>query len=234
MILDDDPSIHDVWDARFKGLVMQYPSLEIQHFTAGLEALHFLKSQTQDKKSRIFLLTDYELLKQTLTGLDVIAESGLSRALLVTSYYGSPDIQGKIMRIGAKILPKQLAPEIVIHVKHPTSEVKPIDIIFLEDDALYASMVIPDVFCDLEVKHYLTPEAFLRELPTLSLPLTVPISIDKNFAQSKMDGLRLAAKLHEMGFFRLYLCSGEKFKAEDLPGYLTVLEKHELRKIFEG
>ena len=48
-----------------------------------------------------------------------------------------------------------------------------------------------------------------------------------------MDGLKLGAKLHEMGFTRLYLCTGEMFSASVLPDYLVVLEKHELGKIFE-
>jgi len=109
VILDDDESIHTAWDLRFASLLMSYPSLEIHHFTQGQAALDFLAKLSQEQKDLVVFLSDYELLQQRRNGLEVVKESGIKRARLVTSYYSNLKIREEIDRLGIKILPKQMA-----------------------------------------------------------------------------------------------------------------------------
>lgn len=109
VILDDDDSIHTAWDLRFAPLRTSYPSLQIQHFRQGQEALDFLASLSQEQKDLVVFLSDYELLQQSRNGLEVVKESGIKRAMLVTSYYSKPQIREETDKLGIKILPKQMA-----------------------------------------------------------------------------------------------------------------------------
>ena len=54
---------------------------------------------------------DYELLKQDKTGLDLIAELGISdRSVLVTSRYEEKTVLERCLKLGVRIVPKSLAP----------------------------------------------------------------------------------------------------------------------------
>jgi PAS domain S-box-containing protein len=109
VILDDDESIHTAWDLRFSSLLASSSSLQIHHFTQGQEALNFLARLSPTQKDRVILFTDYELLNQNKNGLEVVKESGLKHAMLVTSYYSEAKIREETGQLGIKILPKQMA-----------------------------------------------------------------------------------------------------------------------------
>jgi hypothetical protein len=84
-VLDDDQSIHDVWKRRFANYAND---ITIKYFTQGQDAIDFISSIKD--KSKTFLLADYELRGQDLTGLDVIEQSGMqNRNILITSVYTS-------------------------------------------------------------------------------------------------------------------------------------------------
>ena len=104
IVLDDDDSIHDAWDIRFK----KYGNdLSLQHFTVGEEAIDFINNFPA--KDQIFLLADFELLNQGLNGLDVISRAKIERSVLVTSHYNNLKVRELAIKNGIKILPKALA-----------------------------------------------------------------------------------------------------------------------------
>ena len=109
VILDDDESIHDAWDARFKPLMETHRSLQMHHFTHGINALDFINALFTHDRSRAVFLSDFELLKQDQNGLQIIAEGQIQNSTLVTSYYANQDIRDQAAEMGIKILPKQMA-----------------------------------------------------------------------------------------------------------------------------
>ena len=112
VILDDDPAIHDIWDARFKA----YTNVcSIKHFTEGAEAINFINNLGVDK-DKIVLLTDYELLKQNSNGLNVIAETGVPRSFLVTSHFANHEVLEMVKKAQVKMLSKSLVGEVEIKV----------------------------------------------------------------------------------------------------------------------
>lgn len=117
VILDDDSSIHSAWDSCFKDYI---DDIHIQHFTFGNDAVYFI--DTFPEKDKIFLLTDQELLKQDITGIDVIKKTNIKRAILVTSHYAEEKVYNLVIENGIKLLPKQLASEIPIEICEATPE----------------------------------------------------------------------------------------------------------------
>jgi hypothetical protein len=122
VILDDDSSIHLAWNTRFDELVKLYPNLTVRHFEFGQECIDFINGLPPEKIAKVFLLTDYELLKQDLNGLDVIHQTPVHRSVLVTSYYADKSIRACAGKAGTTILPKQLAYDIPIHIGSPSVE----------------------------------------------------------------------------------------------------------------
>jgi glucose-6-phosphate-specific signal transduction histidine kinase len=108
VVLDDEPSMHQAWQAYFKQSdAYEHFREHSVHFTQGQEAVDYINASAD--KDKLVLLTDYELLKQPLNGVDVIKGTGLKRVTVVTSHYDDKLLRQYINDAGIKILPKQLA-----------------------------------------------------------------------------------------------------------------------------
>lgn len=107
VIVDDESSIHEVWDTRLASIINN-SNIQVKHFFDGIEAIHFIDSFTESEKQKICLLTDYELLRQSINGLDVIKQTQIKRSILVTNY----SMNSKVIKVAnkdtIKILPKSL------------------------------------------------------------------------------------------------------------------------------
>jgi len=121
IILDDDSSIHGAWDTHFASFLTIQKNLQLKHFEMGQDALDFINKLPTAAREKVFLLSDYELLKQGLNGLDVIGQTGVTRAILVTSHYANSAVSDKAVQMGIKILPKQMASEIAIKINDDLS-----------------------------------------------------------------------------------------------------------------
>jgi PAS domain S-box-containing protein len=117
VILDDDQSIHDAWNMHFAPLLSTYPKLRLRHFTQGNKALSFINGLAPSKKDSLMLLSDYELLHQPRNGIEIIQASKIKQSILVTSHYTNPAIRDTATKLKIKILPKQMASIIPIHVE---------------------------------------------------------------------------------------------------------------------
>lgn len=83
--LDDDLSMLELWKRTFQPFEGR---IVLKVFEKGLEAVKFINSQ--ENKSKVFLLADYELRNQPLNGIDAIERTNMhERHLLVTSSYVS-------------------------------------------------------------------------------------------------------------------------------------------------
>jgi FixJ family two-component response regulator/anti-sigma regulatory factor (Ser/Thr protein kinase) len=236
IILDDDTSIHGAWRARFEDILNEHKSIGLKHFHQGKEALEYIQSLTPDEKNNIFLLSDYELLMQELNGLHVIGQSKIDRSILVTSHYVDPLVQNEAAKTGTKILPKQLASEVIITITEnntnntTTGGAEKIDAVIVDDDRSFINALVLSAFDDDEItEEYTNPEHFLNNVD--KYPKDTRIYLDNNYATSKLKGLDVAKELHERGYTQLYLLSGEVFKHGDIPSYLTVIGKGNIKKL---
>ncbi len=111
IVLDDDQSIHDVWETRFQEYIKN-GKIVLEHFYTPST---FIESCQSLSSTKTLFLIDYELLGSEETGLDLIEKLELKdHAILVTSRYEEPAIRAKIINLGIKTIPKNFAPYILI------------------------------------------------------------------------------------------------------------------------
>lgn len=244
IVLDDDNSIHNAWETKFKE---HQNNICLKHFTLGEEAISFINNFPE--KEKIFLLADFELLKQELNGLHVIERTSIERSILVTSHYTNLVIRDLAIKSGTKILPKMLASEVSIKIIKAKNEDKcsancnsadnksisassdkKVKLVFIDDD-----FTLIDALCSfIETKKgrtidkYYNPKKFLDKLPQYTKD--TKIFMDNDF-KSSIDGINLAKQLHENGYTNLYLLSGKDFDANEVPSYLTVISKIDTDKL---
>ncbi len=110
VVLDDDPSIHEIWTDRFKS----HSQTTLHHFYETKVFMDWYRSTLGSSSSTLYLC-DYELIGSGLTGLEVIDMIGVNRqAVLVTSHADEKELRHKCEKLGIKILPKALAPFVPI------------------------------------------------------------------------------------------------------------------------
>jgi len=157
VILDDDTSIHSTWNTRFKQYIAD---IQIKHFTSGTETVNFIHKYPKPEK--ILLLTDYELLRQELTGLHIIKQTAVKRSVLVTNHYANKTVQDLVIKAGTKMLPKLLASEISIVMSDDNSPaIARADIVIVDDNEVFAKS-LARLLHDKKVDVYNHPERFLE------------------------------------------------------------------------
>jgi len=215
IILDDDQSIHDVWQSRIDSEIPN-GNLNLHHFYQPEDLL------ATDIKADNYLC-DYELIGHNLTGLDVIKQLNLAeKATLVTSRYEDPSIQERCQKIGVKILPKNYAayvPLIIQEKKSPASEkmdylkMKP-DLILIDDNkTLTNAWKLTAEFSDKNIVVFNSISEAENEIHNYSLDSVVHIDSDLG---ENIKGEEYAKTLYEKGYKNLYLATGYEVSKFDL------------------
>lgn len=245
VILDDDSSIHTAWDSRFAANAPKLSS-RLNHFESAQATIDFINNLPIDDKKNVFLLVDYELLHQKLTGLDVVEQTGITRSILVTSHNENLDIQAEAYKTHTKILPKLLVAEIPISVVNVEdnpqnsgelrSYQKQVDMVVIDDNVMLTDTLGSTIFKNKKVDIYNDLQIFFANVKQYTKG--TKFLIDNNYDNYNGElreirtlgaGFDLAKLLHEDGFTELYLFSGDTFK--NIPDYLRVINKGDIDKI---
>lgn len=126
VILDDDPSIHHIWEQRF---AHHQESIEIIH-CYNLEGAYF---KMRNIGNNVLFLCDYEISSKNESGLDLIKKLNISQvSILVTSKYAEDSIQKRATKIGTKIIPKNMAGFIKINFDKQVKQ----KVILIDDDEI--------------------------------------------------------------------------------------------------
>ena len=236
IIVDDDPSIHGDWGFNFEPIIEKHPSISIHNFYESQKALDYIHSLPLDEQNNILLLSDFELAHDARNGLNVIEESKVKRAFLVTSHCNEPDIQQAMLKLNAKLLPKKLnqyIPIVVLEnkVEYSETNLKQVDGIWLDDDAGFTLVHEHGLLkAGKTVDIYRSPKALMDAIHIY--PKNISILLDNNFDSTSIHGTDVAKDLHELGFTKLFLVSGDRLKPNDYP-YLTILGKADLDDIYK-
>lgn len=135
-VLDDDTSIHQVWQGRFDSLKAKERKVELFHFSTPAEIRSWVAANLETAKSAVYLL-DYELLGYNETGLSLSEELGLgSRAALVTSRYEEEHVLAHCIRLKMKLLPKGLAGHIPVNIIASPVAAAMSTAVLIDDDSL--------------------------------------------------------------------------------------------------
>ena len=247
VVLDDDAAMHYGWDACLKETIAACSEIQLVHFYDGVQAVDFINNASVEDQQRMLLLTDYELSEQALNGLDVVQQAKAMRAFLVTSHYEDPDIQGRAIDLGVKIIPKQSATMIPIRVDNSFNynavtealergPLKNVDIIVIDDNEAFAQLLVLNFEGIGKVAEaYSDPRKLLKEVTQYRKDTRICMDNDLG-GGGHMNGIELAKALHALGYSQLYLLSGSVFAPGELPDYLTALVKSDadfVRRIFD-
>jgi signal transduction histidine kinase len=244
--LDDDISIHQIWQGRFESKNTSNFRIKHQTFTSGSDFKTWFASQTHDAKAARLYLIDYELLNQNETGLDIIEELGFGeQAILVTSRYEEDKIRERSERLGVRLIPKAMAGFVPIEIIKPkeiftilfdddlsinqpivTKENSPTaaektryDLCLIDDDTQLIHWTWSAVAESkgLNIKMFSTPQAFLEEVN--SIDRLTPIYVDVSLADG-INGTDFAEAIHKLGFFEINLATGFQADFIEIPPFI--------------
>lgn len=197
-IIDDDDSIHSVWDEILSGR-----NLYITHIKSSEEFVLWFK---EINKSDFSFLFDLELLGSKMNGLELIEKFNLeARSTLVTSHYDDKLVQDKAQKLGVKIIPKDSASRITIDFAPVITK----RIVLIDDDKfVHSSWELGADKKQIDLFTYFTIDDFLKESEQFSKDTA--IYIDSNLKDG-IKGEIEAKRIYDLGFENLTLASGMDF-----------------------
>lgn len=225
IILDDDPSMHNAWQQFLANYQSQLADVDIQYFTEAQACIDAIRQL--DRPYQTLLLADYELMKQSMNGLDVVQATQLPRSVLVTSHYNNNDIIKHAILLGTYVLPKELSASVQMAVQDIPLElpnVAPADLVLLEDDRGFAASIkflYKKKGRGSQLTIYHTPYELFYYLPCYSQD--TPICLDYQF-ECPVTGLDIAQSLYQAGYTQLYLATGFHMNPNDMPEYIQLIE----------
>jgi signal transduction histidine kinase len=232
VIVDDDSSIHGTWGFKLTPVLEKLPTLKILNFTDGLTAVNFINNLTKTEKTKVCLLTDYQLLQQDLNGIDIIKQTGIKRSTLVTSHHLEPELWKQAINAKTKILPKSLVSAVAITIdKKIKPGSKKVDMVWVEDQLGWLDNKIKNHYSKLKIDKYAEPLSFLEDVS--QYPLDTRVILDSSYLEAgvNMSGFEVAKKLHELGYTKLYLTTSQDLDNIPKLSYLTVISKSESQRI---
>ncbi len=109
-IVDDDASVHDLWESRFA-------AEEIK--SKGLKLKHLYRPDFAEAKGNLgaFFIVDYDFGGISATGIDFIKNAGIAgRCYLVTSLYEETAIRQQCIALKTQLVPKEFSHLVPIEV----------------------------------------------------------------------------------------------------------------------
>ncbi len=235
IILDDDDSIHNLWDSKFKPILMESDELRVMHFRTFYMALEHIKKLSDADKKNLTLLCDYELIspnssdksiKQNTSGLDLIRQVAIGHAILVTNHFDNLDVIKEAQDCKVKIIPKPLANNVKIVLdkgkNYPKDSIikKRVDLVLLEPlEEVYSNIL--DWYCDKRIDHYVSADKLLESIDKYPKNSKICLSNDLG----SISGIELAAKLYNLGYTKLSLFAGTRSLGDELPSYLNQVQR---------
>jgi hypothetical protein len=224
MIVDDDTTIHQVWQRRLEKLFLKQEMPEVIHFSRVQEVYNWYKTNGF-KMENVLFLVDYELIGESKTGLELIDELGIEdKSVLVTSRHEEPKIAETAFFMKLKMIPKTLAGLIPLEIIEKSDSKKATDTILIENDKhLSYAWKQSSINNGVNLKTFSSPTGFLiaHSLFNKDIPIYVDRELDNG-----LKGEDVAKLIYGHGFKNVYLTtpySPEDFK--NIPWIKGVIDK---------
>jgi len=204
VVIDDDSSIHQIWDGRFQSSIPADAKIEVVHLSTPELAREWFKENGNNKATTY--LVDFEFLGSDSNGLKLISELGIEKdSHLVTSRYEEEHILKKCLESNIPLIPKNLSAFVPIKVSGPADYV---EYVYIEDDMLLR-MGWERVAKKKKIKLLTleSPRKFENHLDKID-PETTQIYIDSSLGENEMKGEDFAKVLHDKGYKNLFIATG--------------------------
>lgn len=220
VVLDDDASIHYVWDKRLDSIRQKDQNVKIAHFSTPTDLLQWHQGSPP---SEVLYLVDYELIGQNQTGLDIIESLKIApQSILVTSRFEDPTILDRCLRLGIKLLPKGLAGIVPIQLEAADRGKLAVlldnDVLVQETWAMWAKRA------GISLVTFSSEEELFEGIG--GIPKIADFYIDYEL-ENRRNGVEVAKELFHAGFKNITLVTGHRVgKLEVTPWTIAVTGKH--------
>jgi signal transduction histidine kinase len=207
VVLDDDASIHQVWQGRFDSIRTREHEIEIVHVSAPGEIRSWVHANGGKAREALYLL-DYELLGAPETGLSLAEELAIGeRSVLVTSRYEEVRVLEGCRKLKARLIPKGLAGLVPIRVEGRAAPGRERwDAVLIDDDPLVRmTWKIAAERAGKKLRAFSTAADFLKE--SHGIDRGSPVFVDAELGDGVKGHLE-SLKIHELGFGEIYLATG--------------------------
>lgn len=196
-ILDDDDSIHVIWEERLRG------RRKTEHFT---QAVDFERWLVDAPRERLLCLLDLELLGQGVSGLDIIERQGIAAAsILVTGRFEEREVTERCIRSGVRLVPKELVSIVPIHMLG-VHEGAGSQIVLIDDDqGTHLSWHLSAEIKRIRLRTFNSFESFSEV--EMQFPLATPVYIDSDLGEG-VQGEDVARDLWSKGFQNVFIATG--------------------------
>jgi FixJ family two-component response regulator len=203
-IVDDDQSIHSVWEERLRA----HP-VKLSHYANPHQ---LIAAHRQGLRFDRYLI-DYEFLGQTQNGLDLIEKEQIAaKSVLVTSRHNETNVRTRARELQVSIVPKALAALVPIEVGRETSGAHPAQertVVLLDDDELIRMMWESAAKKDgVELKTFSRwgdLEQWLSENPEAR---DLRFYIDVELGKGELSGVDIAQKIVGLQRGSVFLATG--------------------------
>ncbi|MBL6991598.1 MAG: HAMP domain-containing histidine kinase [Bacteriovoracaceae bacterium] len=205
VILDDDSSIHNVWNERFKEIDIESLNVKVAHLSNPKEFHNWMEKN--DISRNILFLSDYELIGAQESGLDLIEKYEIQKqSILITSHYENNEIRFRCKKIGLKLIPKSLAN--IVPIKSPVvKDIAMYNTIHCDDDKyLRMSWKMSNNDPKVNILSIANPKEFSEYEKDVSKEAS--FYIDYDFGNGNISGLEWAKELYTKGYRKLFLSTG--------------------------
>ncbi len=204
VVVDDDSSIHQVWQGRFDSLRVTEKQIEVVHLSTPDQFRDWVKVN-ETKAHQAVYLVDYELLGFTDTGLSLISELNLGKqSVLVTSRFEERHILEGCQKLEVRLIPKGMAGFVPVEF---AVKKQFFDAILIDDDEelVHMSWAMAANTAGKTLKSFSHPDQFFAVADKLEMSSSV--YVDANLG-AEIKGEVVAEKIFKMGFSNVYLATG--------------------------
>ncbi|MBI4369692.1 MAG: HAMP domain-containing histidine kinase [Elusimicrobia bacterium] len=214
VILDDDPTIHQVWQGRLDFLRVAEQGINVRHCSTPNELREWVRANPQASATAIYLM-DFELLGFKETGLSLVEELNLGpQAILVTSRYEEERILKECLRLEVRLIPKNLVgfvPVAIVEGERGLEREKEggqsQDAVLIDDDPLVRmTWKMAAKRAGKNLLAFVSVEEFFEKAGSVNH--NAPIYIDSRLGNG-VKGEEESQKIYKLGFKEIYLATGE-------------------------
>lgn len=204
IILDDDPSIHRLWEERLNDLKVKSYGVEVLHFFLPHELTSW-KGKYEKDVDQVLYLCDYNFLGQKVNGIELIKKLKIAdQSILITNRHDEAMVLEDCKKTGIKLIPKEYLNFLPISIKDDSKT--EYDAILIDDNSL------------IQLLWTLSAKKHHKKLGVFSSPSdfydqfnshyeSIPIYIDYCLGDG-LSGQDVAKNLHSKGCKQIYLTTG--------------------------
>ncbi len=205
IILDDDPSIHQIWDNRLSQIIKKTKSnIKIHHFVDPQEIeLYFTSNAYSATEKKLFLI-DYEFIGSHTNGIELINKLKINnQSVLVTSHFENTEIVKKCQNNGIKILPKNISFCVDIFLNLSSQHLQ--SILIDDDDLTQFNWKNIAKKKGVNLKIYSSTQEFFQDAKNINK--SASIYIDSSLGDG-IKGEIVSEEIYNLGFQDITLTTG--------------------------